>query len=360
MNSHSSISSMMLAWYDRNQRDLPWRHTHNPYYIWISEMMLQQTQVKTAIPYYHRFIDACPTVFDLAKIDDEQLIKLWQGLGYYNRVRNMKKTAMIIANTMNGAFPKRPQELIQLPGIGPYSAGAIASIAFQVQTPAIDGNVLRILSRLTMESGDVQDSAIRRRLSEVLSPLLPELRCGDFNQSLMDLGATICLANGVPLCHQCPLKNLCLAHLNQATDHIPFVPPKKERMSEAKTVFLIHSNHQWLIRKRAAKGLLAGLWEYPNSDYISTKQEVSTLLTSWGMKVVSITPSSEAIHRFTHREWQMNAYLCEVIIENELPPTWKSVTLSEIQSYYSIPTAFLTYTKVIEQYQSSASSNNML
>lgn len=360
MTSLQTISTIMIKWYDEHQRDLPWRRINNPYYIWISEMMLQQTQVKTATPYYHRFIETCPTIEDLANIDDEQLLKLWQGLGYYNRVRNMKKTAIIISSTMNGVFPRHPEELVKLPGIGPYSAGAIASIAFGVRTPAIDGNVLRILSRLTMETGDVQDPIVRKRLANVLVPFLPEERCGDFNQSLMDLGATICLANGTPLCEKCPLEHLCQTHLHEATDRIPFVPLKKERPIEARTVLLIHSYGQWLIRKRDAKGLLAGLWEYPNYSLLSTEQEVASLIMSWGLEPISITKSSEAIHRFTHLEWHMNGYIVEANSKDTLPTYWKSVTFSDILSFYSIPTAFSAYTKVIEKYERSINENNML
>ena len=205
------IVEPLLAWYEKNRRKLPWRENVSAYRVWVSEIMLQQTRVEAVKPYFARFIDALPDVSDLADCEEEKLLKLWEGLGYYNRVRNMQKAAKTVMEEYGGQLPDDYEKLLSLKGIGSYTAGAIASIAYGIPVPAVDGNVLRIITRLTQDESDIMKQSVKKRVEQALLEVMPQKRAGVFNQALMELGATVCVPNGAPLCEACPWKEFCLA-----------------------------------------------------------------------------------------------------------------------------------------------------
>ena len=253
MEQRYDLSGSLLHWYDYNKRILPWRENKDPYRIWISEIMLQQTRVEAVKPYFDRFMEVLPTVYDLAKVDDDRLMKLWEGLGYYNRARNLKAAAQTIVEEYGGQLPADYDKLLSLKGIGMYTAGAIGSIAFELQVPAVDGNVLRVISRITEDRQDIMKQSVRRQIEENLLGIMPE----DFNQALIELGATVCVPNGQPLCDQCPWDTVCKAYKEDLIDQLPVKTPKKARRIEHKTVFLLECGEQIAIHKRGDKGLLA-------------------------------------------------------------------------------------------------------
>ena len=240
----------LLQWYDYNRRILPWRENPKPYYVWISEIMLQQTRVEAVKSYFERFIHALPTIEDLANADEETLLKLWEGLGYYNRVRNMQKTAQILVKEYGGSLPGDYEVLQKLPGIGSYTAGAISSIAFGLAEPAVDGNVLRVMKRISGSFDDITKMSVKRGLEIEIRAILPKERAGDYNQALMELGAMICIPNGKPLCEQCPVMHLCRAFQEETQNQIPVKPPKKERRVEPRAVLLLQYKNQYILHKR--------------------------------------------------------------------------------------------------------------
>ena len=256
----------LLQWYGDNARDLPWRKTADPYRIWVSEIMLQQTRVAAVMGYYERFLAAFPTVRDLAQAPEERLTKLWQGLGYYSRARNLQKAARQIEEQFGGAFPAEYDAILSLAGVGEYTAGAVASIAFGIAVPAVDGNVLRVVTRILGDRSDITRPAVRQEVRRLLLRVIPKNAPGAFNQALMELGATVCLPNGAPLCENCPVRELCLARAEDAAAEIPVKTPKKARRVEERTVYLLFYRGRVALRRRPERGLLAGLWEYPNLE----------------------------------------------------------------------------------------------
>lgn len=334
----------LLHWYKSEARELPWRSDPTPYKVWISEMMLQQTRVDTAIPFFGRFIEELPAVSDLARVSEDKLLKLWQGLGYYNRALNLKKAAEIIMKEYGGEIPSDRDTLQSLPGIGPYSSGAIASIAFGGRVPAVDGNVIRIMARITGDLRETTGSVVKKELEALVVSLIPSEDPGDFNQALMDLGATICLPNGEPKCSLCPVKNHCEALERGMVDKIPVKSAKKPRIIDKKTVLILTSPEGIALEKRSGGGLLPNLWEYPNLDGHLSMEEVKQVLLNQGLKPDEIKPLKASKHIFSHREWHMIGYL----IQLEVPAggsayTW--ATTEEIHHRYSIPTAFKEYLK---------------
>ena len=255
----------LLQWYRENARVLPWRSDPTPYHVWISEIMLQQTRVAAVLDYYRRFLAELPTVADLAAVEEDRLMKLWQGLGYYNRARNLQKAARQIMEDHGGVFPNTYEAIHALAGIGDYTAGAISSIAFGIPEPAVDGNVLRVTARITGDDGDIMKPDTKARMGAALKRVMPVEAPGDFNQALMELGATVCLPNGAPLCDQCPTKDFCTARLTERTGELPVKAAKKARRVEERTVFLIFRDGAVALRRRKSRGLLAGLWEYPGA-----------------------------------------------------------------------------------------------
>jgi len=334
----------LLAWYRSSARDLPWRREPAPYRIWISEMMLQQTRVDTVIPYYNRFIEEIPTIQKLAAIEEDRLLKLWQGLGYYNRALNLKKAARRIVEEFDGIMPSEVKDLMTLPGIGEYSSGAIASIAFGKKVPAIDGNVLRIVARITGSREDIGSIKTKELFRPVVLSLLPEVAVGDFNQALMDLGATICLPNGSPKCAECPVQGYCLAHKDGLVSELPVKTRKKIRVVEEKTVLVISLENRLAIRKRDGGGLLPNLFEFPNLPGHLTEQECKEAVETLGVKALEIKGLNPVRHIFTHLEWKMKGYFVEVELKREQEGLiW--ATREEIDTFYSIPTAFKGFLK---------------
>lgn len=342
----SAFRAALLGWYDGSARNLPWRSKPLPYRVWVSEIMLQQTRVDTVLPYFLRFMETLPDIPSLAAADEETLLKLWQGLGYYTRVRNLQKAAQHVIERFGGKLPSSVEELATLPGIGGYTAAAIASIAFGVPVPSVDGNLLRVLSRLTADSTELSLPAAKKKLTAVASALLPPDRSGDFNQAMMDIGATLCLPNGAPRCESCPIAGFCSAYQTNTIALYPVKAPKKARKIIPRTIFILRLGNQVLLRKRPDKGLLGGLWELPAAEGQLAPEQAEALLKSWGLQSESIAPVEDALHIFTHIEWRMRGYL--VLLKPQTPPPdFIPADRAELQSRYTLPSAFDAYLKYL-------------
>ncbi len=344
MNKQSlqKFPDALLAWYDANKRLLPFRLHPDPYHIWVSEIMLQQTRMETVLPYFERFIQAVPSIEALANISDDRLLKLWQGLGYYSRAKNLKKAAVILCEQYGGQLPADINELIKLPGIGPYTAGAIASIAYGKKIAAIDGNVLRVVTRLTANKGDIADKKTIATVEKFVLKNMPEHRCGDFNQAMMELGALICLPNTLPKCSECPLSFCCKAYINNLLDIIPVKTAKPNRKIEKKTVFIFTCKDEYALQKRPASGLLSSLFEFYNIEGHLSEAECKHFFIQQGIQADSIRPLPKAKHIFTHLEWHMQGYHVS-LREKPQCETFVWAKKEEIQKIYSIPSAFKTY-----------------
>lgn len=336
-----NIQKPLIGWYQSNKRILPWREEKDPYAIWISEIMLQQTRIEAVKIYYERFRRELPHIEDLAKIEEERLLKLWEGLGYYNRARNLKKAAQLIQEEYSGNMPQSYEELIKLPGIGEYTAGAIASIAFNQKVPAVDGNVLRVISRIVGSKKDILLPQTKKEVTEMLRKNMPE-EAGDFNEGLMELGETICIPNGEPLCERCPIATFCIAKRDKITSEIPVRIKKVNRRVEEKTVFLFTCQDEIAIIKRKNKGLLASMYEFPNVEGKCETQELSNYIRQWNLKEKQISKLGEAKHIFSHIEWYMIGYQIEVEEKND-EFIWENK--DNIFSHYAIPGAFDFYKK---------------
>ena len=308
MSQFTDFSDRLLGWYDANRRVLPWREDPTPYHVWLSEIMLQQTRVEAVLPYYARFLAALPDIPALAHAPEDLYLKLWEGLGYYSRVRNLHKGAEQILSAHHGEMPGTAAELEKIAGIGPYTAAAIASIAFHEPVPAVDGNLLRIFARLTAYEESIREPAARRDAFAFFADRIPSRRPGDFNQALMDLGAGVCRAHGEPFCHECPLASFCRAGRDGTAARFPKVPEKKPRPVSHYTVFLIHDKEKIALRKRPKKGLLAGLYEFPNTEGTLTEEEAVRCVRALGFSPLRLQPLPAAKHLFTHREWQLSGY----------------------------------------------------
>ena len=333
---YAKIPAALLPWYAANKRDLPWRQDKEPYHIWVSEIMLQQTRVEAVKGYYSRFLQALPTIESLANADDELLHKLWEGLGYYSRVRNLKKAAKQIMEEYNGVFPKTHGEVSALAGVGPYTSGAICSIAYDLPTPAVDGNVLRVISRLTDDDTPIDKPAYRKEITESLATVYPA-QAGDFTQALMELGATICGPNRKPDCENCPCKSFCLGYERDTAQMLPVKKAKPQRRIEDKTVLILSCDGFYALQKRPDTGLLAGLWEFPN---LSGKKELAVVLSeveNKGIKIKEIMRQVEKKHIFTHVEWHMSGIYMEV---KECTDNLVWMTAEQIQREAALPTAF--------------------
>ncbi len=338
------IPPLLLAWYDRSARVLPWRSDPKPYRVWVSEIMLQQTRVEAVLPYFERFLAALPDVSALAAADEPKLMKLWQGLGYYSRARNLQKAARIIMERHDGRLPADWRALRELPGVGDYTAGAIASIAFGLPEPAVDGNVLRVLSRVLASGEDIALPKVKKRFTALVRAILPQDRPGDFNQALMDLGATVCLPNGAPLCKDCPLAGVCRANALGIAGTLPVRAAKKPKAIQLKTVFVIRCGGSTLLALRPPKGLLAGLWELPNADGWLDGAEAAALLATWGAEPSGLAPLPEAKHVFTHVEWRMRGFLVDAPC---FSPPWQHAWAdgAALHGRYAVPSAFKAYLK---------------
>lgn len=342
MNELEQLIIPLLEWYHENARVLPWRSQPTPYRVLVSEVMLQQTRVAAVLGYFARFMDALPTVRDLSEADEDRLMKLWQGLGYYNRARNLQKAARQIVHDFGGEFPRTFEALRTLAGVGEYTAGAVASIAFGESVPAVDGNVLRVAARVTGDGGDITKPETKKRTGEALKRVMPKESAGDFNQALMELGATVCLPNGAPLCDQCPAGAFCRARLEDRTADLPVKSAKKARRAEERTVYLLFHGSAVALRRRGAKGLLAGLWEYPNE-----LKEGGDRLEEWGITVGGHAFGATGKHIFTHIEWRMTAEIVEAADE-KLPDGWVWATREALHSAYAVPSAFQAFAHLVE------------
>lgn len=303
------IVQPLISWFAQHARSLPWRDHPLPYYVWVSEIMLQQTRVEAVKPFFARFIDVLPDVKALAECPEDRLLKLWEGLGYYNRVRNMQKAAIVVMEQYDGRIPDQYEELLKLPGIGNYTAGAIASIAHGQAVPAVDGNVLRVISRITGYDADIMKQSVRREYEEALMMIMPQMKPGIFNQALMELGATVCVPNGTPDCIHCPVKDLCYANAQGCQMQLPVKAAKKARRIEKRTVLVIRDSAHAAVRKRPEKGLLAGLYELPNVEGHLSVEEALAQVREYGFEPVRIRPLEEAKHIFSHVEWHMIGYM---------------------------------------------------
>ena len=332
----SRLPGVLLPWYELNHRDLPWRHDRQPYHVWLSEIMLQQTRVEAVKGYYARFLNALPTIADLAHCDDDALHKLWEGLGYYSRVRNLKKAAIRIMEDHGGVFPGDYENVRNLPGIGDYTAGAICSICFDLPTPAVDGNVLRVISRITEDPRPVDLPATKVAVRNALAEVYPT-EAGTFTQALMELGATLCGPNWTPRCEECPCMRFCGGHLHGTAAEFPVKLPKKGKKTEQKTVFILSCDGRYALRKRPETGLLAGLWEFPNIPGTFNAHGALDAVEGFGLRPREISKQLERKHIFTHIRWDMRGFYIEVA---EAAGDFVWMTAEEIRSFAALPTAF--------------------
>ena len=341
-----AIVAPLLAWYDEGHRDLPWRAVPTPYRVWVSEIMLQQTRVEAVRSYFDRWMQALPDIPALAAADEAVYMKLWEGLGYYSRVRNLHRAAVEVCEQYGGELPADYARLLALPGVGEYTAGAIASIAFGLPVPAVDGNVLRVAPRLDNDLTPITDAGYKKQTRARFAALMPADRPGDLNQALMELGATVCLPNGAPRCADCPLQHLCLGCHHGNAAMLPVRAAKKARRVEDRTVLLARCGPLVGIRRRPAKGLLAGLWELPALAGHLSPEETRAALAAQGWQVQKLLSLRPAKHIFTHVEWHMNGYY----IELAAPPDGLTfVSPAALRADYALPSAFRAFLSVIEE-----------
>ncbi len=339
----------LIDWFEKNKRPLPWRKSPSPYHVWVSEIMLQQTRIEAVIPYFERFMTALPTVQALAEVPEDALMKLWEGLGYYSRARNLQKAARQMAELYSGELPADYTALLSLPGIGEYTAGAVASIAYNIPVPAVDGNVLRVLARLTANREDITRPAVKKQFQTLAASLLPPDRPGAFNQALMELGERVCLPNTIPRCETCPVRAVCAGHAAGIAAELPVRAPKKPRRIEEHTVLVAISNEsvpRVLLHRRPAEGLLAGLWELPNLPGHIEPEKAAELLQTLGGSPAHYTALEPGKHIFTHVEWHMIGY--RVSLEWFEPPTgYVWVNLRQLAEEYALPTAFRLFSRLL-------------
>lgn len=335
----------LIPWYEAHKRELPWRQDKEPYHVWLSEIMLQQTRVEAVKEYYRRFLTTLPTIADLAEAPEEQILKLWEGLGYYNRVRNLQKAAQTICADYAGVFPSEYAQIRSLSGIGDYTAGAIASICFDAPTPAVDGNVLRVYSRLLADDANIDLQTTKKRITRKLQETYPRKNPGIATQALMELGATVCVPNGAPRCDVCPVAEICQAREQDIWRNLPVRSEKKKRKIVEKTVFILLMEDTVALHKRSASGLLAGMWEFPNVDAKLDKQEAVTQVTGWQTKPVDLLMQTSYTHIFSHVEWHMTAYYIRCRKTNK---KWKWVTKASLDETYALPSAFRPFREQIE------------
>lgn len=342
------ISEPIIQWFRQNKRDLPWRRHVHAYAVWVSEIMLQQTRVEAVKPFYHRFMEALPTIQDLADAEEDQLLKLWEGLGYYNRVRNMQEAARQIVEEYQGVFPRTYEEIRKLKGIGSYTAGAISSFAFGIPKPAVDGNVLRVISRILANDEDIMKQSVRTKIEEALEQVIPENAASDFNQGLIELGAMICVPNGEPKCEVCPVAQWCQAKAHGIQMQLPVKKKAQKRKIEKRTILIFQDGEKIAIRKRPDKGLLAKMYEFPNLNGKQTMEEVVAYSKTIGLTPIFVKELPPSKHIFSHIEWHMTGYAVQVDeLEKNCTEEMMFIHPEEIQRTYSIPAAFETYTSCV-------------
>ncbi len=333
MNPLDKLPLPLLEWFRDNARSLPWRDDPAPYHVWLSEIMLQQTRVAAVLGYYRRFLEEAPDVAALAALPEDRLLKLWQGLGYYNRARNLQRAARVIVDQHGGVFPADYAAVRALPGVGDYTAGAVCSIAFGQAVPAVDGNVLRVYARICGDGGDITAPRMKQKVTQAVGEIIPLNAAGTFNQALMELGATVCLPNGAPLCQRCPAQGFCAALAQGRVGELPVKAPKKARRVEKRAVWLIFWENRVALRRRPDKGLLAGLWEFPNELFGGQGPD------QWGIEAELQEWGAQAKHIFTHIEWHMSILPAEAK-GPPLPPGWVWAGGEELEKKYAVPNAF--------------------
>lgn len=332
----------LCSWYEENKRSMPWREDATPYHVWISEIMLQQTRIEAVMGYYARFTMKLPDVKSLAEVPEDELLKLWEGLGYYNRARNLKKAAIQIMEQYEGKLPADYDKLRGLAGIGNYTAGAVASIAYGIPAPAVDGNVLRVTMRYLNCEDDISKMSVRRQMEESIQNVIPKEMPGEFNQALMELGEVICIPNGMPLCDRCPLRESCQGREAGRQLLLPVKPEKKARRIERKTILILELQGRIAIRKRPAQGLLAGMWEFPSLPEYRTKAALQKELKEMGLEVRDISKLPDGKHIFSHVEWHMRGYKVALGKEPEqhIVPGIVFVEREDLEREYALPVAF--------------------
>ncbi len=341
---NNEFSQSLLAWYHENRRQMPWREEPSPYRIWISEIMLQQTRVDTVIPYFNRFMERYPDIISLASSDEEELLKYWEGLGYYSRIRNIHITAKNLVQNYNGQLPTTYDELIKLKGIGDYTAGAIASEAFHEKVAAVDGNVFRVMARLSGDPEDLREVRTQKRLKEKVVTILPDQEVGDFNQALIELGALICVPRGEPKCDKCPVSKHCLAKARGEQMEIPYKSKAKKRRIENRTIFLLYYEKEWAIVKREEGRFLEGLYEFPSMEGHVDESQAEGWLQDRGLEMLAIHGLKERKVIFSHIEWHLKSYIIKV---NQTTPELIFDTISEISLKYPMASAFMSYVNEI-------------
>ena len=336
-----SIIDPLVSWFREQGRELPFRVGRDAYRIWVSEIMLQQTRTAAVIPYYERFLARFPTVRHLAEAPLDEVLKLWEGLGYYSRARNLKKCAELLLEKHGGVLPCTVRELIALPGIGAYTAGAIASIAYGEPEPAVDGNVLRVLMRVLASNRDIADERVKREVGELLRAVYPSGEKSTlFTEALMELGERICIPNGNPKCEECPICKQCFAYEGQIQTLFPIKTPKKPRRIEERTVLLFSLGDRYIIRRRPDGGLLSSLYEFPSLDGKWEGERLAEALSSLGYRIESTLPLRDAVHIFTHVEWRMTNFSVRLAKDSPLREGDLLLTADEIRTAYAIPSAF--------------------
>lgn len=343
------VRDAVVEWYRTNKRQLPWRENVNAYRVWVSEIMLQQTRVEAVKPYYERFLNEFPTVQELAAADEDKLLKLWEGLGYYNRVKNMQKAAKQVMVDYNGEFPDTYEEIRSLTGIGNYTAGAISAFAYGIPEPAVDGNVLRVISRILSNDEDIMKASVRTKVEDSIREVIPAGAAGDFNQGLIELGALICVPNGMPKCEECPVKEWCLAKEENRVMELPVKTKAKARKIEKRTVFIVKDGEKVLIRKRPSKGLLSGLYELPNELGHLEEEEVIAYCKKNNLSPLRLKKLGSGKHIFSHVEWHMEGYAIQLDeLEENKTEEMLFAEPKEIEKEYPIPSAFEYYMQFLD------------
>ena len=332
----SKLTSLS-TWYQENKRSLPWRSDKSLYHVWISEIMLQQTRIEAVIPYYQRFINTLSTIHALANIEEDKLLKLWEGLGYYSRAKNLKKAAQIIESEYQGIFPKNYEEILKLPGIGEYTASAIASICFNQKEVTIDGNVLRVYTRFFNDNRNIDDVKVKKEIRKHLMNLIPN-DAGNFNQGMMELGETICLPKGLPKCQECPLNQACLAYKKNTYQTLPQKKKKITKKEEEYTILIYQYQNKYALYQRKEESLLQNLWSFPQLEGNITKKELVSYLEKNRISYSNIEEGINYTHIFTHKKWKMKSYKVVLKDINNLPYPFYSK--EEIQKHHALASAY--------------------
>ncbi len=345
------ITVPLLDWYSSHARILPWREHITPYRVWVSEIMLQQTRVEAVKPYFERFMEALPTIKDLAECSEDRLLKLWEGLGYYNRARNLQTAAREIMEKYNGELPADYESLLSLKGIGHYTAGAVSSIAYGIPIPAVDGNVLRVIMRVSADDSDITKQSVKTDVENALQPVIPKDKAADFNQALMELGAIVCLPNGEPRCGECPWEDFCETRKQNLWSQLPRKSKHGKRRVEHHTVLLIRDGEKIVLRKRPGRGLLAGMYEFPNLEGHLSREEALRAVHGMRLHPLQISRLTDAKHIFSHVEWHMTGYAVRVDSLTSRESDTLFVDISDARADFPIPSAFAAYTKYLTAWE---------